>query len=270
VWPVRRGSIVEPNLTVARHAATRDLLGAFALGAVDTEEAASVRAHLATCAECQAEITELWLAVDSLPSTIDPMEPPPALRDRIAAAIAAEAASPAPTPPTSPATSALEQVPTIAPAPPVPEPIRKPATFWSRATPWAAAAAILLLLSAGLLVWNLRLQEQITTAPVTETIALAPTDAAPGAQGEVTYLPEDKLLMLDVRGLPPLKPDQVYEVWLIGEDGVPAPAGVFDQPTDQHAVVADRSHYETLAITAEPGPLGTEAPTGDVVATAPL
>jgi anti-sigma-K factor RskA len=261
---------VEPNQTVARHAATRDLLGAFALGAVDVEEAATVRAHLATCAECQAEMAELWLAVDSLPSTIEPMEPPPALRDRIAAAIMAEAASPAPAPPAPAAAPAPQPVPTIAPSPPMPEPIRKPASFWSRATPWAAAAAILLLLSAGLLVWNLRLREQIAIAPVTETIALAPTDAAPGARGEVTYLPQDDLFILDVRDLPPLEPDQVYEVWLIGEDGVPAPAGVFDQPTDQHAIVADRDRYDTLAITAEPGPLGTEAPTGEIVATASL
>jgi anti-sigma-K factor RskA len=261
---------VEPNLTVARHAATRDLLGAFALGAVDADEAAMVRAHLATCAECQAEMAELWLAVDSLPNTIEPMEPPPALRDRIAAAVMAEAASPAPAPLAPSAAPAPEPVPSTAPAPPVPEPIRRPASFWSRATPWAAAAAILLLLSAGLLVWNLRLREQIATAPVTETIALAPTGAAPGAHGEVTYLPQNNLLLLDVRDLPPLEPDQVYEVWLIGEDGVPAPAGVFDQPTDQHAVVADRNQYETLAITAEPGPLGTAAPTGEIVATASL
>jgi anti-sigma-K factor RskA len=259
---------VEPNLTVARHAATRDLLGAFALGAVDAEEAATVRAHLATCAECQAEIAELWLAVDSLPDMIEPMEPPPALRDRIATAIAAEAASPLPAPSASPAP---EPMPAIAPAPPATEPIRKPASFWSKVTPWAAAAAILLLLSAGLLVWNLRLREQIqqATAPVTETIALAPTDAAPDASGEVTYLPQDELLMLDVRDLPPLEPDQVYEVWLIGAEG-PVPAGTFDQPTDQHAIVADLDLYDTLAITAEPGPLGTEGPTGEIVATAPL
>ena len=260
---------MEPNLTVARHAATRDLLGAFALGAVDAEEAAMVRAHLATCAECQAEMAELWLAVDSLPGTIEPMEPPPVLRDRIAAAIAAEAASPAPPPSAPSAAPAPEPVPSIVPAPAVPEPIHRPASFWSRATPWAAAAVILLLLSAGLLVWNLRLREQIATAPVTETIALAPTDAAPGARGEVTYLPQDNVLVLDVRDLPPLQPDQVYEVWLIGANG-PKPAGTFDQPTDQHAIVADRSQYDTLAITAEPGPLGTTAPTGEIVATAPL
>jgi anti-sigma-K factor RskA len=261
---------VEPNQSVARHTATRDLLGAFALGAVDIEEAATVRAHLATCAECQAEMAELWLAVDSLPGMIEPMEPSPALRDRVAAAIAAEAAAPAPARPAPSAAPAPQPVPAIVPAPPVPEPIRKPASFWSRATPWAAAAAILLLLSAGLLVWNLRLREQVATAPVAETIALAPTDAAPEARGEVTYLPQDDLFILDVRDLPPLEPDQVYEVWLIGEDGVPAPAGVFDQPTDQHAIVADRDRYTTLAITAEPGPLGTEAPTGEIVATASL
>jgi hypothetical protein len=262
---------VEPNLSVARHAATRDLLGAFALGAVDAEEAATVRTHLATCAECQAEIAELWLAVDSLPGMIEPMEPPPALRDRIAAAIRAEAASPPPTPSAVSASRVPELAPPIAPVSAAPEPVRKPASFWSRATPWAAAAAILLLLSAGLLVWNLRLREQIqqATAPVAETIALAPTDVAPEARGEVTYLPQDELFMLEVRDLPPLKPDQVYEVWLIGAEG-PVPAGVFDQPTDQHAIVADRDLYDTLAITAEPGPLGTEAPTGEIVATASL
>ena len=260
---------MEPNLTVARHAATRDLLGAFALGAVDAEEAATVRAHLATCAECQAEIAELWLAVDSLPDIIEPLEPPPALRHRIAAAVMAEAATPEPAPPAIPASPAPELASPITPELPVPEPIRKPASFWSRATPWAAAAAILLLLSAGLLVWNLRLREQIATAPVTETIALAPTDAAPGAGGEVTYRPQDQLFMLDVRDLPPLQPDQVYEVWLIGANG-PKPAGVFDQPTDQHAIVADRDLYDTLSITAEPAPLGIEAPTGEIVATAPL
>ena len=149
------------------------------------------------------------------------------------------------------------------------EPIR-PAKWWSKATPWAAAAAILLVISGGLLAWNLRLQEQIATVPAPETIALAPTDAAPDASGEVTYVPEENLLLLDVRDLPALDPGQVYEVWLIGEEGVPAPAGVFDQATDRHAIVADRGRYTTLAITAEPGPLGTEAPTGEIVVTAAL
>jgi anti-sigma-K factor RskA len=205
--------------------------------------------------------------VDVLRETVQPLDPPPALRDRIASAIMTEPASSSPA---LAAPVALRSIPAIDRVERAREPIRPPATFWSRATPWAAAAAILLLLSAGLLVWNLRLREQIATAPVVETIALVPAGVAPDARGEVTYLPQDDLFILDVRDLPPLEPDQVYEVWLIGEDGAPAPAGVFDQPTDQHAIVADRDQYETLAITAEPGPLGTEAPTGEIVATASL
>jgi anti-sigma-K factor RskA len=259
---------VEPNVTMARHAATRDLLGAFALGAVDADEAAAVREHLATCAECQVEIAGLWAAVDSLPGLVEPMDPPPALRDRIAAAIMAEPASAPATPGSAPA--APMSIPAIAPVETTSGTIRKPASFWSRATPWAAAAAILLLLSAGLLVWNLRLQEQVRQAvPVAETIALAPTDIAPEASGEVTYHADQDLFIVDVRDLPALESGQVYEVWLIGDDG-PEPAGVFDRPTDQHAIVADRGQYETLAITVEPGPMGTEAPTGEVVASAPL
>jgi anti-sigma-K factor RskA len=261
---------VEPNQTVASHAEARDLLGAFALGAVDAEDAATVRRHLATCAECQAEIAGLWAMVDVLRETVEPLDPPPALRDRIAAAIMAEPAASPPPSAVPPAPTARESGPTIRSVTRSTEPIRKPASFWSRATPWAAAAAILLLLSAGLLVWNLRLREQIATAPVAETVALAPTDAAPGASGEVRYDPTTNLLLLEVRDLPSLAEGQVYEVWLIGADGRPRPAGVFDQPTDQHAIVADRDRYDTLAITAEPGPLGTEAPTGEIVATASL
>ncbi|MGH8574890.1 MAG: zf-HC2 domain-containing protein, partial [Gammaproteobacteria bacterium] len=121
---------------MARHAETRDLLGAYGLGAVDAEEAAAVRAHLATCAECQAEIAQLWTAVDVLPDLIVPMDPPPALRDRISAAILAESAAgpeTAPTAwPTAPARIPVAPVPTAAPPVRAPEPIRPP-RWWDRA-----------------------------------------------------------------------------------------------------------------------------------------
>jgi anti-sigma-K factor RskA len=246
---------VEPRATANRHDDFQQLLGAFALGAVDADEAAALRAHLATCAECQAELGAMWLAVGTLPMTIEPMDPPPALRSRIEAAILAES---------PPQPAAPRQAPTMPP----PTPIRRPDSWWSRAAPWAAAAAILLVVSAALLAWNLRLQDQLRgTMP--QTVALAPTDAAPGASGEVRYLPESDLFVLDVRDLPPLAPGEVYEVWLIGAEG-PVPAGVFDQPTDTHAIVADRGQFQAIAITNEPGPVGTAAPTGRIVAQAAL
>jgi anti-sigma-K factor RskA len=250
---------VEPNLTALRHNELRDMLGAYALGAVTAEEAAAMRAHLATCAECQAELAELWAAVDALPEGIEPLAPPLALRDRIAAAIAAEPLAPAPPPPPAPAITSRPVAPVV-----------RPAAWWSGARPWVAAAAVLLLISAALLIWALRLRDQIQSVPAAETIALAPTDAAPGASGDVRYLPDNQLFVVDVRDLPPLAPGEVYEVWLIPHQGAPVPAGTFDRPTDRHAVIADRGQYQALAITTEPGPLGTAAPTGEIVAQAPL
>jgi anti-sigma-K factor RskA len=243
----------------------RELLGAYALGAVDDGEAAAVRAHLATCAECQAEVAVLWTAVDALPALADPLEPPPALRERISSAVLADvpiaSVPPAPLAPPAP--------PPPLGAVPMPEPVR-PARWWATPAPWVAAAAVLLLVAAGLLVWNLRLRQELTATSGVETVALAPTDAAPGASGEVRYDPSNQLLILDARDLPPLAPGEVYEVWLIGPEGAPQPAGVFDQPTATHAIVADRDQFDTLAITAEPGPLGSVAPTGEIVATAAI
>jgi anti-sigma factor RsiW len=106
---------VEPNLTLARHAEAQDLLGAFALGAVDTEEAATVRGHLATCAACQAEMVSLWAMVDVLRETVEPLAPPPALRDRIAAVIMAERGSSPPVHAAAPATATFTAMPTMAP-----------------------------------------------------------------------------------------------------------------------------------------------------------
>ena len=142
------------------------------MGAGDAEEAATVRRHLATCAECQAEIAQLWAMVDVLRETVQPLDPPPALRDRIADAIMAERGSSPPVHAAIPAPPTLTAQPPMVPVERVSEPIRKPTSFWSRATPWMAAAAILLLLSVGLLVWNLQLREQI---PVSYTHLTLPT-----------------------------------------------------------------------------------------------
>ena len=51
-----------------------------------------------------------------------------------------------------------------------------------------------------------------------------------------------------VRDLPPLPEGHVYEVWLIGGDEPPVPAGTFDQSTDQHAI-ACRAPSRTVVVT---------------------
>lgn len=253
---------MEPNVRAQQQAEKRELLGAYALGAVSQDEAEEIRAFLASDAAAQDEMAELWLAVDALPLLAEPLAPPPALRGRISAAILAEAngdgaaGQPAPAP-------MPRALPPVAPV------IRPETSFWQRAAPWATAAAALLLVTLGLLFWNLQLRNELGNQPAVQTVALAPGATAPGASGSVHYSPQEQLFVVDVQNLPPLPEGSVYEVWLIGEGG-PVPAGTFDNSTARHAIVADRSQYTTLAITMEPGPLGTMAPTSDIVASAPL
>ena len=257
---------MEPKVIRPPQDDVRDLLGAYALGAVDASEAAQVHQLLHQDPAADAELAELFAAVSALPLLVEPLTPPNALRDRISAAAladvpahSAQARSTADTwsVPTAPAVEASSNV------------VRPEPAFWQRARVWATAAAALLLISLGLLYWNMQLREEISANPPIETLALATTAMAPQASGEVHYMPAQGVLMLDVKDLPPLPEGYVYEVWLIG-DGNPVPAGVFDNATAQHAIAADRAQFNTLAITMEPGPMGTAAPTSEIYATASL
>jgi anti-sigma-K factor RskA len=256
---------MEPRVNQPPQDNLRDLLGAYALGAVDADEAAQMRAFIEQDAAAEAELAELLAAVSVLPELAEPMTPPPGLRDRIATAALADlpATSPAFAPP-------LSQAPVMREAPPATTSVVRPEpAFWQRASAWATATAALLLICIGLLAWNMQLRNEIATTPQVQTMALAPTDMAPDAEGEVKYMPQEGVLLLNVRDLPPLPEGYVYEVWLIG-DGNPVPAGVFDNPTAQHAIAMDRSQFHTLAVTMEPGPMGTEVPTSELYATASL
>ena len=278
-----------PNAADAAHDDLRELIGAYALDALEQDERAALRAHLVGCPGCRAELADLRMAVANLPLLLDEMEPPPALRDRLEADLRADLAvrnlagrsgqdRPAPVAdvdidrPATRGASPLRPLPMPEPIEPrprtvVPTPIQT-APSKRAVVPWAAAAALLLVVSVGLLLWNLRLQDQ-AGAPAGETVALVPADAAAGATGELRIDPEADLLVLEVQDLPPLEQGEVYQVWLIG-NGEPEPFGVFAAPTARHAIAADPGAYQTLAITNEPGPLGLPGPTGEVVATVPL
>jgi hypothetical protein len=65
----------------------RDDLVAYSLGALDSREAAAVEAHAPSCARCSRELEALAPAVAVLGESVEQLEPPPELRERVLAIV---------------------------------------------------------------------------------------------------------------------------------------------------------------------------------------
>jgi anti-sigma factor RsiW len=70
--------------------ALHDLTGAYALHALDPDEARAYEGHLAHCARCRADLASLGETATALAYAADGPEPPAELRDRILSAVSAE------------------------------------------------------------------------------------------------------------------------------------------------------------------------------------
>lgn len=259
---------MEPRRPDPDHNAGDDLLVGYALGILTPDEQAALAAWLAADPALRDELGRLSFAADVLPLGLEPAEPSPALRNRLEAAVFADlAATTAESPPAYqaawPGQATPRQEPATLASPP---PIQVPVPAARRPYPinaWAIAAALLLVISVAALGWGI--QQSRSTGPPMRTIALEMADSAASASGELAYVEQPAMMMLMVEDMPPLPPDHVYEVWLIPHDGDPIPAGFFAGTSARHALAGGPADYQAVAITMEPGPMGTTAPT-----TAPL
>lgn len=274
VGPVRdKVNTVEPKVDDQRHEPYQELLAAAAFGTLTADEQRLLKSHLDGCAECRAELAEFRAIADALPTTLDDRLPSPELRDRIAAAIRLSSAA---TPPpdswraaSAPLQTAAPPAQTLGTHPvPSPTPAGKVTPFRQRYV-WATAALVLLAVLAGALAGRTLFADGGEDVVRGEPIALQMDPPIPNATGELVYMPEERVFKLTMHNMPAAPADHVYQVWLIDADG-PEPVGMVDQASGQFAVAADRSRYETFAITVEPGPLGSQAPTSDPIITAPL
>jgi len=268
-----RGKVetVEPKVYDQRHQPYQDLLGAAAFGTLTADEQRLLKPHLDGCAECQAELRDFRQIASALAVTLDEREPSLELRDRIEASIRQTSGMSAPEPNSWPPRGHIGIPPQeSAFAPPVQAPLppaRKPTPLRTRYV-WATAAIVLLAVVAGTLAGRLIFADD-SPEDAGESIALQIEPPIPNASGELTYLPDERVFMLTMHNMPAAPADHVYQVWLIDASG-PVPVGMVDQASGQFAVAADRSRYDTFAITVEPGPLGSQAPTTTPIITAPL
>ena len=211
------------------HREAEELLGAYALGALDGDEVSRMEEHLASCREHAAAAAELRQAQSLLALTPGDVAPPAELRARIVKAVNADQG-----------------------AAPVVVPIRRT----PRAPRWAPRPAYLAL-AAGLLLagviggwFGYQLSQ---TQQVAYSFA-GQASLAPGAQAHLVYFKDRKQAVLTVTGLPRLSAGQVYEAWLI-KGGRAVDEGVGSQANGSLGlqIPADVSGFDQLAITIEPG-----------------
>jgi anti-sigma-K factor RskA len=215
-----------------------ELLPGLALGIATAAERRQLEDHLATCPN-HPHFAELEEVAAMLPLTSPPQPPRDQLKHRLMARVYADL-----------------------------EPVVLRAPWWQRAGGWLAAAVLAVVaLGAGAREWFV--SQQLASAP--RSWALAPTGAS-AAHGTLVYLPQQGTATLALTQLPPLPSERVYEVWLI-RGGKPEAAGTFKPAPDGSAsliVKGTPAGADVVAITEEPGPDGSPAPTTQPFIAGPL
>jgi anti-sigma-K factor RskA len=221
----------------------RDELVAYALGALEPREAAKVEAHAPGCARCTRELEALAPAVAVLGESVEQLEPPPQLRERVMAEVRADAPHSA-----------------------EPETSRRPRRHGWRGLflrpAFAVGLAIVVAAIGGYLVADSGGGGEGGGA---ETVAVVP--AQQGLGGTLTL--GDHTSMLDLHGLRRLSGREVYQVWVAQGSSV-RPSSNFIPDSSGRAMTAVDGHLGAGAkvmVTREPH-AGEPAPTTPVLLTA--
>ncbi len=239
------------------HDEVAPLLGAFALDAVDPDEAAAIVAHLAECPRCSSEVAEHW-EVTGLIANVG-VDAPPELWDRIAAQIDTEAADRRPAPVH------------LTAGPPArrssPRDVRR-RLAWSAVGTVAAAAAVVVAILLGVQVGrldqrvgqlaNASRQTGISQAvqaalldPGAQRVALTATDSSSKARAAVVVvLPDGSAFMVNTR-LPRLAADRTYQLWGVVNGQTVSLGLLGSQPHDVAFTVDPGAPVKVFAVTDE-------------------
>ena len=227
-------------MTTERHQIYEQSIGAYLLGALDEAEAINFERHLDECHLCRDEVERLRPAAEALPRSVTPVSPPPELKAALMAEVEADlrerGAAPA-----RPGIRARmrEHLAGIG------DSIAgmRPTVAWTAAA-FVLAVGVLAGYGAG----------ELTSEPGTRTLAATADErTVPFGSGSL-LVPEDlkEGAILRVHGMPTLRGDSVYQVWVkrgdetisqslfsVGEDGNGA-AAVSDDLDDADAVMVTR------------------------------
>lgn len=262
-----------------------DVLGLYALGALDADEAEAVERHLATCAACRPPLARWRGELAALAESVEPQAPPPGARQALLARLGVEEGSAEPG-----STSAPGAAP--GPAPAVPR-RRRPGLLLPLAASFLVGAVVGAIAVRQAFVDDVRelaaradavaaeraaatdrverLQGELAAAraalslaPAPEAVPLAGLAPAPEARGRVFVDRGSGRALFVARGLPALAEGRTYQLWRIVE-GRPRPAGLLEAGEGSLVVEGiGATDEEVWAVTVEPRG-GVAAPTGEMV-----
>ena len=258
-----------------------EILDAYALGAVEPEEAANVEGHVADCVECWNELGRAHEAAALLALSVPRLEAPALLGERIIS------------------TAQREATPVRAE--------KKPSLFERLGFGWPAAAGAMGVASVAAIVFGLSMQQQVndledenaalnselrastfaleqdlanTEARVEEQeillavssddnaqeLEVAPMSTNDNGAARYTYSADVRQGVVECYGMETLPPGMLYQVWVVNEDGT-HPMATF-QPQDGKCLVTMSLGYldsppTGIGVTVETIPGGLDGPSGE-------
>ena len=270
-------------MTMDRHDTIGAMLDEYALGQLSQDERRDVESHVRECDACAADLRELSFVMEGIARSVDPVTPPPALKQRVLSSLASQ--------PQEPRRSSVDS--NVVAMPPHGVKIRRGVH-----PGWLAAAAVVILgLAAALysssetrrlLVEDVQeaqavtveLQRQldlsasqadlvvsILTASDMQPIAMSGKENATASTARAYWSPTRGLLIV-ANDLPMPPPGRIYQVWVIG-GGKPLSAGLLgEQGAGRGMLIAPPPSGAapgtvTVAVTDEP-PGGLPAPSGSI------
>jgi anti-sigma factor RsiW len=244
-------------VTSPEHERYEEDIAPYLLGALTAPEAQELERHLHGCASCQEQLGRLRVGAEALARSVESIEPPPSLRERVLGAVAGERSE-------APASEAT---------PVAPRPARRRrfrfgrGSFPSLRPAFAVLGAGLLALAAGLGGWALGRADldRRSVAGIVDRARL------PEVSAELTVASGDQDAVLRLTGLPRLGSRRTYEMW-VERDGELFPASVFNPTPSGVAttgISGDVEDIEAIYVTRERAG-GARKPSESPVVTVPI
>lgn len=230
-----------------------DLIPEYALGCLEEDEKAQVRAHLTGCEICKAELQKYEVVIDEILEITPLVTPPPEIRKALF-----ERVHPAEKVTKSRKTAGRSRE------------FKFPGIFGRLSPAWGivSLAVIAILVVTNVMQLWVMPKGMPSNASELKVVQMSGTEFSPGATGILVISTDGEYGTLIVDRLPSITSEQQFQLWLI-QDGQRENGGVFSVNPEGYGSLVVSSpealdHYTSYGITIEPYG-GSPGPTGEKV-----